>query len=1038
MAYKLVGYFENWAQYRQSGGKFFPDQINPTLFTHINFAFGLFGFVTWSVDPNDTRTGDQRYTGDYTIQPVEWNDQSTLYPAVQKLKGNNPALKTLLSIGGWSINSGDDQPNPGNPHPYGPYTYRLFSHMAASSAGRTQFISSAIAYAQKYSFDGIDIDWEYPGYLSRGGAPDDLANFLSLAQEFRASVPSGFLLTMAAPAIVPTGVPQQYHDDPQSYFTWLAQCAIQFDWLNVMTYDFHGAFDPITGVNAPLLHDSVPGGPFSISNTIAAYLSANIPKEKIVLGMPIYGRSFSVTGGLTESDHSYGKPATAAAPGPATATPGVLSYYEIAPQVASGELSRVWDDATLTPYAYGAQTNEWVTYDDTQSLAYKAAYVDAMGLSGAMIWAIDDDDFQAGFPLIQQIKTVLDDPSKGPQLPAGLLNGTGDLVEALVVVILNALDLGNARTSALSVLFFVCSVEGGDPIKFINNNRVDDGADPGDANVFRHAAYTFAELNGGIATGATDNDVLKRFRSALNWDLGNYTSSPNVGAEWDNYLFVDDSKMQGYYSVGYQLHFEQNGEQATKALDNGVTRTATLYRYIGYVRPTPGPRPGILQRDEVEIWLEQSENNPTATVTLDGIKYQLAKGRDGKPVSRQQQMTDLTALNQTIAQDYITAAHNYTPQYDASGNLLNPDPITRLAQYVAQTQYGGQKLTHTNLGKSDYDAMQVLLKLFGVTSDNYQDILNAVSSDNSTLRTQSLVARVLEGFVPFATLIGELVQYGGNKNLLEWKKRQTQMQGRATFYIDEQEKENNEVLMTAAVQSVFDLATSIVGSPLALVGDLLRGLKNFGVKLADAGRAFEKALQDASPKGGYPPTTFQQVFGEQRYAENAAAIEQIKKNHPELESIPTELLVAARGYTSKDFRAINQALRAPDQGLARSVYIQAAIKGVSQLPPYTGTVFRGVQLRQALLESRLAKYVVGDVVTEPAFTSMSAAIEGQWSGNTEFIIQSNGGGRDISAIANFPKEKEVVFPPGTRFKIVGIQMRNQPYGKTIIYMSQVN
>jgi chitinase len=439
MAYKLVGYFENWAQYRPDGqGKFLPEQIDPTLFTHINYAFGLFGFITWSVNPSETLTGPQRYTGDYTIQPVEWNDNIAtwgtpprpgLYQSLQLLKEKNPNLKTLLSIGGWSINSADDMPNPGNPHPYGPYTYQLFSKMAADPQGRTQFITSAIAYTQKYGFDGVDIDWEYPSYIGRGGTLDDLANFLALVQEFRATAGPGFLLTMAAPAIVPTGLPQTYHDNPSTYFQWLQQCSQSFDWLNVMSYDYHGAFDdPVkigTGVNSPLAQDSTPNGAFSVKQTVETYLAAGIPSDKIVLGMPTYGRSFTVVDpGRLASDNGYGKPFSGAGPaGPGTQVPGVLAYYEVMAQIASGALVPQWDNATLTPYAYSSQTGEWVSYDDPNSLAYKVAYVNARGLGGAMVWSIDDDDFANGFPLLTKVKSILDNPQSGPQLPDALLAG---------------------------------------------------------------------------------------------------------------------------------------------------------------------------------------------------------------------------------------------------------------------------------------------------------------------------------------------------------------------------------------------------------------------------------------------------------------------------------------------------------------------------------------------------------------------------------------------------------------------------------------
>ena len=87
-----VCYYTNWSQYRPGMGKFFPENIDPFLCTHINYAFG---FLT------EDGTG---------IKPVEWNDvldyTDGMYKRVTKLKEQNSELKVLLSIGGWTHGTG--------------------------------------------------------------------------------------------------------------------------------------------------------------------------------------------------------------------------------------------------------------------------------------------------------------------------------------------------------------------------------------------------------------------------------------------------------------------------------------------------------------------------------------------------------------------------------------------------------------------------------------------------------------------------------------------------------------------------------------------------------------------------------------------------------------------------------------------------------------------------------------------------------------------------------------------------------------------
>ncbi|AFZ23388.1 chitinase [Cylindrospermum stagnale PCC 7417] len=419
MAYKIVGYYENWAQYSRG---FFPRDIDPSLFTHINFAFGFFGFRSRSL----TNPQPPYLTGNYKIEPVEWNDQTQLYPELQALKQSNPELKTLLSIGGWSFN------DPANAD-IGAISLHLFSEMVSSSDKRQEFISSAIDYAHQYGFDGIDLDWEYPGDLTRGGTEEDFANFVTLLQEFRQAINSDsrqpkLLLTIAAAAIVPSGVSAQWHSNPQSYFEWLAECTNHLDWVNIMAYDYHGAFDvpAITAVQAPLRQDSNPDTNFSVKNTVENYLNGGVPSEKIVLGLPTYGRTFHVTVPLTQSDNGPGKPFNGGGTaGPKTQESGFLAYFEIKDNISSGSLIREWHEPTLTPYAYNSSTGDWVSYDDEESIEHKTNYLIEKDLAGAMIWAIGLDDFRnSEYPLIRKCKEIL-----GNSKAFTITSGTGRKLE---------------------------------------------------------------------------------------------------------------------------------------------------------------------------------------------------------------------------------------------------------------------------------------------------------------------------------------------------------------------------------------------------------------------------------------------------------------------------------------------------------------------------------------------------------------------------------------------------------------------------------
>lgn len=313
--------------------------------THIHYAFA-------DLNPDTGEVFLSNLEGDteihYPADPVNEAGHN-LYGnlgALYNLKKAHRHLKVLISIGGWEFSP-------------------KFHPVVVSPERRKKFVESSVTLLEDCGWDGIDVDYEFPS------TDQQVRGFVSLLKELRTALDQHardkdasykFLLTIAAPC-----GPDNYSILPiEQMDQWL-------DYWCLMAYDFAGKWSTVTGHHANLYGQSL-----SASKSVCYYISHGVARSKVILGIPLYGRSFANTDGLGKRFAKEGEGSWEL---------GVYDYRALPLPGSQVTL----DEQAGASWSYDPQTRELVSFDSEEVARWKGQYIKREGLGGCMFWELSLD-----------------------------------------------------------------------------------------------------------------------------------------------------------------------------------------------------------------------------------------------------------------------------------------------------------------------------------------------------------------------------------------------------------------------------------------------------------------------------------------------------------------------------------------------------------------------------------------------------------------------------------------------------------------------